>query len=192
MVEHADVLIAGSGAAGMRAAIAAHDAGANVVLLAKGPRRANHTRMSGGRYNVVTGLNPKDSDDTFFSDTIDSGLGINNYELTRVMVDEALARAYDLEEYGLAWDRTDVTKYYMSMTGGGTYVRTLGSIDEGIGITEVMLHQMHKRGIRICDFHMLADVIRGDDGRVTGGLVMDLAKGAWRYFCAPTVVIATG
>jgi len=152
IVEQADVLIAGSGAAGMRAAIAAHDAGANVVLLAKGPRRANHTRMSGGRYNVVTGLNPKDSNDAFFHDTIDSGVGINNHELTRIMVDEALARAYDLEEYGLAWDRTDVEKYYMSMTGGGTFVRTLGSIDEGIGITEVMLHQLHKRGIRICDF----------------------------------------
>jgi fumarate reductase (CoM/CoB) subunit A len=192
IVEQADVLIAGSGAAGMRAAIAAHDAGAKVVLLAKGPRRANHTRMSGGRYNVVTGLNPKDSNDAFFNDTIDSGVGINNRELTRIMVDEALARAYDLEEYGLAWDRTDVTKYYMSMTGGGTFVRTLGSIDEGIGITEVMLHQMHRRGIRICDFHMLADVIRDDDGHVAGGLVMDLSKGVWRYFAAPTVIIATG
>jgi hypothetical protein len=85
------------------------------------------------------------------------------------MVDEALARAYDLEEYGLAWDRTDVEKYYMSMTGGGTFVRTLGSIDEGIGITEVMLHQLHKRGIRICDFHMLADVIRDEKGNVAGG-----------------------
>lgn len=191
-VEQADVLIAGSGAAGMRAAIAAHDAGAKVVLLAKGPRRANHTRMSGGRYNVVTGLNPKDSNDAFFNDTIDSGVGINNYELTRIMVDEALARAYDLEEYGLAWDRTDVTKYYMSMTGGGTFVRTLGSIDEGIGITEVMLHQMHKRGICICDFHMLADVIRDDNGRVAGGLAMDLSKGVWRFFSAPTVIIATG
>jgi fumarate reductase (CoM/CoB) subunit A len=192
IVEQADVLIAGSGAAGMRAAIAAHDAGAKVVLLAKGPRRANHTRMSGGRYNVVTGLNPKDSNDAFYNDTIDSGVGINNRELTRIMVDEALARAYDLEEYGLAWDRTDVTKYYMSMTGGGTFVRTLGSIDEGIGITEVMLHQMHQRGIRICDFHMLADVIRDDNGHVAGGLVMDLSKGVWRYFAAPTVVIATG
>ena len=192
LVEQADVLIAGSGAAGMRAAIAAHDAGANVVLLAKGPRRANHTRMSGGRYNVVTGLNANDSNDAFFQDTIDSGVGINNYELTRILADEALERAYDLEEYGLAWDRTDVKKYYMSMTGGGTYVRTLGSVDEGIGITEIMLHQLHKRGIRICDFHMLADVIRDDNGSVAGALAMDLSRGVWRYFSTPTVVIATG
>ena len=192
LVEHTDVLIAGSGAAGMRAAIAAHDGGARVTMLAKGPRRANHTRLSGGRYNVVTGLNPNDSTDAFFQDTIDSGVGINNYALTRILADEALDRAYDLEEYGLAWDRTDVTKYYLSMTGGGSFVRTIGSVDEGIGITEVMLHQMHKRGIRICDFHMLVDAVRDDNGRVAGGLVLDLAKGVWRYFECSALVIATG
>ena len=190
--EQTDVLIAGSGAAGMRAAIAAHDAGAKVVLLAKGPRRANHTRMSGGRYNAVSGLNPDDSTDAFFQDTLESGVGINNYPLARILADEAMDRAYDLESYGLAWDRTDIRKYYMSMTGGGTFVRTLGSVDEGIGITEVMLHQLHKRGILICDFHMLADVVHDDNGRVVGGLALDLAKGVWRYFSAGAVVIATG
>lgn len=192
-VENIDVLIAGSGAAGMRAAIAAYDGGAkNVVLLAKGPRRANHTRMSGGRYNAVSGLNPKDSTDAFFQDTLDSGAGINNYALARVLADEAMDRAFDLEAYGLAWDRTDIRKYYMSMTGGGTFVRTLGSIDEGIGITEVMLHQLHARGIRICDFNMLVDVIRKDDGAVAGGLALDLSRGVWRYFACNSVIIATG
>jgi fumarate reductase (CoM/CoB) subunit A len=190
--EQTDVVIAGSGAAGMRAAIAAHDAGAKVVLLAKGPRRANHTRMSGGRYNAVSGLNPGDTTDAFFHDTLDSGAGINNHQLARILADEAMARAYDLESYGLAWDRTDIQKYYMSMTGGGTFVRTLGSVDEGIGITEVMLHQLHQRGIRICDFNMLADVVQDDAGRVVGALVLDLAKGVWRYFSAGAVVIATG
>jgi succinate dehydrogenase/fumarate reductase flavoprotein subunit len=193
LVEQVDVLIAGSGAAGMRAAIAAHDAGAKkVVMLAKGPRRANHTRMSGGRYNVVTGLNPDDSNDAFFRDTIDSGIGINNYELTRILADEALDRLYDLESYGLAWDRTDARRYYMSMTGGGTFVRTIGSVDEGIGITEVMLHQMYARGIRICDFQMLVDAILDDAGHVAGGLVLDLAKGVWRYYECSALVIATG
>lgn len=191
-IEHADVLIAGSGAAGMRAAIAAHDAGANVVLLAKGPRRANHTRMSGGRYNAVSGFNPQDSTDAFFADTLESGVGINNYRMARVLADEAMDRAFDLEGYGLAWDRTDPSKYYLSMTGGGNFVRSMGSVDEGIGITEVMLHQMHARGIRVCDFHMLTDVIQDDDGRVVGGLAIDLSRGVWRFFSSGAVIIATG
>jgi len=192
VVETTDILIAGSGAAGMRAAIAGHDAGAKVTLLAKGPRRANHTRMSGGRYNAVSGLNPKDTPDAFYRDTVESGMGINNHELARILAYEAMDRAYDLEAYGLAWDRTEAEKYYMSMTGGGTYVRTLGSIDEGIGITEVMLHQLHARQVEIRDFHMLADVILGDDGRVAGALVLDLSRGVWRYFRCSTVIIATG
>jgi fumarate reductase (CoM/CoB) subunit A len=192
MVESADILIAGSGAAGMRAAIAGHDAGAKVVLLAKGPRRANHTRMSGGRYNAVSGGNPKDTPEAFYRDTVESGMDINNHELARILAYEAMDRAYDLEAYGLAWDRTEVEKYYMSMTGGGTFVRTLGSIDEGIGITEVMLHQLHARNVAIRDFHMLADVILGEDGRVAGALALDLSRGVWRFYRCPTVVIATG
>ncbi|RPI44659.1 MAG: FAD-binding protein [Betaproteobacteria bacterium] len=192
IVESTDILIAGSGAAGMRAAIAGHDTGAKVVLLAKGPRRANHTRMSGGRYNAVSGANPKDTPEAFYRDTVESGMDINNHELARILAYEAMDRAYDLEAYGLAWDRTEVEKYYMSMTGGGTFVRTLGSIDEGIGITEVMLHQLHARNVRICDFHMLVDVIVGEDGRVAGALALDLSRGVWRFYRCPTVIIATG
>lgn len=192
LVEQTDVLIAGSGAAGMRAAIAAHDAGARVVVLAKGPARANHTRMSGGRYNAVSGQNPGDSVDAYFRDHLDSGAGINNQTLTRILAEEAMDRAYDLESYGLAWDRKAERQYYLSMTGGGTFVRTMGSVDEGIGITEVMVHQLHKRGVRIRDFHMLADVVRDDSGRVVGALALDLSRGVWRYFACGAVVIATG
>ncbi|GGE37919.1 fumarate reductase subunit A [Agaricicola taiwanensis] len=191
-LESTDVLIAGSGAAGMRAAIAAHDAGQRVVVLAKGPHRANHTRMSGGRYNTVSGLNPQDSPDAFFQDTLESGAYINNHELARILAYEAMDRAYDLEDYGLTWDRKEATRYNLSMTGGGTYVRTIGSTDEGIGITEVMVHQLHKRGVRICDFHMLAEVVQNDKGEVTGGLVLDLARGCWRYIACKSLVIATG
>ncbi|HZL28870.1 MAG TPA: FAD-binding protein [Acidobacteriaceae bacterium] len=190
-VERVNVLIAGSGAAGMRAAIAAHDAGASVMVLAKGPARANHTRMSGGRYNAVSGLNPMDSPDAFYRDTVESGCNINNHELARILAEEAMDRAYDLESYGLAWDRKVPSEYVLSMTGGGSFVRTIGSADEGIGITEVMLHQLYKRGVQIRDFHMLIEVIRDDD-HVQGVLALDLAHGVWRYIECGAVIIATG
>ncbi|MFO1413142.1 MAG: FAD-binding protein [Burkholderiales bacterium] len=191
-LHRADVLIAGSGAAGMRAAIAAHDAGAKVVLLAKGPARANHTRMSGGRYNTVTGQNRGDSVDAFWRDTLESGCGINDPVLARILAEEALDRAYDLESYGLAWDRASLSEYSLSMTGGGSHVRTIGSADEGIGITEVMLHQLYRRRIPVLPYHMLVEAIRGADGHVAGGLAFDLAKGVWRYFECGALVIATG
>ncbi len=192
VIEEADVIVAGSGGAGMRAAIAAHDAGCKVVLLAKGPRRANHTRMSGGRYNTVSGLNPEDSTDAFYNDTLDSGAGICNQLMVRTLADEAMDRAYDLESYGLAWDRTEKKKYYLSMTGGGTFVRTMGSMDEGIGITEVMLHELHRRKIPVLDFHMLVEVVQDDAGMVVGALVLDISKGIWKYMSCSSLVIATG
>lgn len=191
-IEEADVIVAGSGGAGMRAAIAAHDAGCKVVLLAKGPRRANHTRMSGGRYNTVSGLNPEDSTDAFYADTLDSGAGMCNQRMARVLADEAMDRAYDLEAWGLAWDRKGDRKYYLSMTGGGTFVRTMGSMDEGIGITEVMLHEMHRRRIPVLDFHMLVEAVQDDTGRVVGALVLDIARGVWKYIACGALVIATG
>jgi fumarate reductase (CoM/CoB) subunit A len=187
-----DIVIAGSGAAGMRAAIAAHDAGARVALLAKGPPRANHTRMSGGRYNAVSGQTPGDTAEAFYQDTVDSGCNINNHELARILADEAMERAYDLESYGLAWDRTGERNYVLTMTGGGSFVRTIGSVDEGIGITEVMLHQLYKRRIPVLAFHMLAEVIQADDGTVVGALALDLSTGLWRHFPCKAVIIATG
>ena len=141
-VERTDVLIAGTGGAGLRAAIEARANGADVTLLAKGPVRATHTRMSGGRYNVVTGQVPDDSTDIFFRDTIDGGAGINNQQLARILVDEALDRVYDLESYGLLWERSRANEYLVVGAGGGTKLRVLGSFDEGIGITEVMRHRV--------------------------------------------------
>jgi fumarate reductase (CoM/CoB) subunit A len=183
VVEQADVVIAGTGAAGMRAAIAAHDLGARVIVLAKGPARANHTRMSGGRYNAVSGLNPDDSTDAFYRDTLESGAGINNHQLARILADEAMDRAYDLESYGLTWDRKAPRAVSLSMTGGGSFVRTIGSADEGIGITEVMLHQLYRRGVPVLDFHMLVDAVVDDDGRLVAALTLAAFGNLLRYSC---------
>ncbi|MDE3194039.1 MAG: FAD-binding protein [Chloroflexota bacterium] len=191
-VVRTDVLIAGCGGAGMRAAIEARARDAGVVLLAKGPVRANHTRMSGGRYNVVTGLNPDDSLDIFFDDTIVGGSGLNNQRLVRILVDEALDRAYDLESYGLVWERKTPTDYLVVGSGGGSRLRTLGSFDEGIGVSEVMLHECYRLGVSIREFQMLVDVLQDDDGDVVGGLVLDLRRGEWVVYEAASVVIATG
>ena len=191
-VERTDVLVIGTGGAGLRAAIEAHDRGAQVTLLAKGLARATHTRMSGGRYNVVTGIVSGDDTDVFFKDTIDGGARINNQHLARILVDEALDRAYDLEVYGLAWERTTSTDYLVVASGGGTKLRTLGSFDEGIGVSEVMLHQIFRRGVTLREHQMVVDLTSDPDNHVVGALVLDLAHGEWIAYDCGTVVIATG
>jgi len=191
-VEKVDILVVGGGGAGMRAAIEGRSRGLGVTVLAKGPVRANHTRMSGGRYNVVTGLNPDDSTDIFFRDTLEGGADINNEQLVEILVEEALDRVYDLEEYGLLWERASVNDYLVVGSGGGSRLRTIGSFDEGIGITEVMLHRALSLGVEFRDFQMLVDVVPDDDGRVVGALALDLAKGRWIFYDSGAVIIATG
>lgn len=193
-IEHVrtDVLIAGTGGAGMRAAIEARRAGVDVTVLAKGPVRATHTRMSGGRFNAMSGQNPTDNHDIFFEDTLRGGSYLNNRKLARILVEEAMDRAYDLESWGLIWERKESDRYLMAGSGGGTQLRMLGSFDEGIGITEVMLHVMRGLGTHVAENHMLVDVVFDDAGTVVGALAFDVRSGHWKFFQAGAVIIATG
>jgi succinate dehydrogenase/fumarate reductase flavoprotein subunit len=176
----------------MRAAIEAARQGVEVTILAKGPIRATHTRMSGGRFNAVSGHNPLDDKDIFFADTINGGARLNNRRLARVLIEEAMDRAYDLESWGLLWERESRDKYKMTGSGGGTQLRMLGSYDEGIGITEVMIHAMRSTNVRVIENRMLVDLALDDHGTVVGALTLDLLTGSWAFIEASAVVIATG
>lgn len=191
-VRATDLLIVGTGGAGMRAAIEARERDLDVTLIAKGPWAATHSRMSGGRYNAMSGVNPDDAHDIFFQDTIRGGAGINNQKLVRIMVHEAIDRVYDLEAMGLMWLRASDGNYLLSGSGGGTRLRMLGSLDEGIGLTEVMIHECRRKGVRVVEHQMLIDVIQADDGRVEGALVLDAARGQWVVYDCGAVIVATG
>jgi len=176
----------------MRAAIEARRLGAAVTIIAKGPVRATHTRMSGGRFNAMSGQNPKDNHDIFFADTINGGAGMNNRQLARILTQEAMDRAYDLESWGLVWERRGPDKYLMAGSGGGTQLRMLGSYDEGIGITEVMIHATRKLGAGLVENRMLVDIAFDDEGVLTGALCLDMRHGRWCFYRCGSLVIATG
>jgi fumarate reductase (CoM/CoB) subunit A len=176
----------------MRAAIEAARHSAGVTILNKGPIRATHTRMSGGRFNAFSGQNPLDHPDTFYKDTLNGGAGLNNRTLARVLVNEAMDRAYDLESWGLVWERASADKYKMTGSGGGTQLRMLGSYDEGIGITEVMIHVLRATGVRVFENRMLVDLVTDDHGSVVGALTLDLRTGSWIFIEAGAIIIATG
>jgi len=68
----------------------------------------------------------------------------------------------------------------------------VGSFDEGIGISEVMLHELHRVGGRLLEYRMLVDVAQDEAGRVVGALTLDLRTGEWVFYDCGAVVIATG
>src|SRR6476646_1526029 len=88
----ANVLVIGSGGAGLRAAIAAHEAGAEVVVVGKRPRLDAHTVLASGGINAALGTrDPEDSWEQHFADTVEEGYELGDPRVVEIMAREAPA-----------------------------------------------------------------------------------------------------
>ena len=93
-----DVLVIGSGAAGLRAAIAAKSMGCDVAVISKGsPGKGTCTILSGG---VFAGTPPGESFETHLKQTLKAGRGINQPELVDTLVEEGPIRLQELVKWG--------------------------------------------------------------------------------------------
>ena len=99
-----EVLVLGSGVAGLTAARTAAEAGLSVTLLTKGELAASATRYAQG--GVAAALSPADSPELHFSDTLSAGGGLCDPEAVRVLVGEGPARLRELMALGAFFDRT--------------------------------------------------------------------------------------
>ena len=104
----ANVLVIGSGGAGMRAAIAAHRAGAEVVVVGKRPRLDAHTVLASGGINAALGTrDPEDSWQQHFADTLAEGYLLGDPRVVEIVVREAPAAVEELAEWGCGFARTE-------------------------------------------------------------------------------------
>src|SRR5436190_22347636 len=100
----ANVLVIGSGGAGMRAAIAAHEAGAEVVVLGKRLRLDAHTVLASGGINAALGTrDPEDSWQQHFADTLFEGYHLATPAIVETVVREAPPAILELAEWGCAF-----------------------------------------------------------------------------------------
>jgi len=99
-----DVVVLGSGVAGLTAARTAAEAGLTVAILTKGELAASATRYAQG--GVAAALSPGDSPALHFSDTLSAGGGLCDPEAARVLVGEGPARLRELMALGALFDRT--------------------------------------------------------------------------------------
>ena len=87
-----DVLVIGAGGAGMRAAIAAHQAGCEVLIVSKRPRLDAHTVLASGGINAALGTrDPEDSWQQHFADTLREGYLLSDPRVVETVVREAPA-----------------------------------------------------------------------------------------------------
>ena len=101
-----DLLVVGSGVAGLSAAVRATDRGLRVGVLTKGPLEQSTTRWAQGGIAAVLGGDPN-STDLHLADTLAAGVGLSDPAACRVLVDEGPGRELELISLGVVFDRDD-------------------------------------------------------------------------------------
>ncbi len=192
--ESVDVLILGSGGAGLFAAIHAYDRNPslNILVVTKGLLgKSGCTRMVQGGFNVV--LDPADSVERHFADTLKGGRYINDQELAWALVEDAPATINELEtQVGCFFDRRDDGTIHQKAFAGQSFDRTVHRGDlTGIEIMERLRDQVLGRGIRVLEEHRAVELV-ADGTRVTGALVLDIRRGTFTGVSSRATLLATG
>ena len=191
-----DILILGSGGAGLFAALHAHQANPalQITVATKGLLgKCGCTRMVQGGYNVA--LNPGDSIERHFMDTIEGGKWLPNQEMAWTLVTKAVERVHELEnEIGCFFDRNPDGTLHGKAFAGQTFDRTVHKGDlTGIEIINRLMEQVWARPIRRLEEHRAVALIPTKDGKsLAGALMIDVRTGLFRFVAAKAVLLATG
>ena len=191
-----DILILGSGGAGLFAALHAHQAAPqlNITVAVKGLLgKSGCTRMVQGGYNVA--LAPGDSVERHFMDTIEGSKWLADQDLAWTLVSTAIERVHELEnELGCFFDRNPDGSVHQKAFAGQTFDRTVHKGDlTGIEIINRLSEQVWARGINRLEEHRAVDLIKTADGSALAGVLMiDMRSGGFVFVQAKAVLLATG
>ncbi|HSU52764.1 MAG TPA: FAD-binding protein [Candidatus Dormibacteraeota bacterium] len=191
-----DILILGTGGAGLMAALHAfwRDPLLNITLVSKGMLgKSGCTRMVQGGYNVV--LDPKDSIQAHFEDTVKGGGFLNDQELAWTLVEDAPRIVKELEnKIGCLFDRAPDGKIHQKAFAGQTFDRTVHVGDlTGIEIMSRLRDQVMAAGIRCLEYTRGLELLTSADGsKVVGAVLLDIQTGEFITVGSKAVILATG
>jgi fumarate reductase flavoprotein subunit len=191
-----DILILGSGGAGLFAALHAHqaDPALSITVAVQGLLgKCGCTRMVQGGYNVA--LAPGDSVERHFMDTIEGGKWLPDQDLAWTLVTKAVERIHELEnELGCFFDRNPDGSVHQKAFAGQTFDRTVHKGDlTGIEIINRLAEQVWAREINRLEEHRAIELIKTADGSsIAGVLMIDMRDGEFVLVEAKAVLLATG
>jgi succinate dehydrogenase / fumarate reductase, flavoprotein subunit len=189
----ANVLVIGTGAAGLRAAIAAHQAGREVVVIGKRRRDDAHTVLAAGGINAALGtVDPQDSWQQHFADTLREGYFLADPRMVELLAREAPAAVLELADWGAPFARTPDGRLDQRFFGAHRWRRTCYAGDwTGRAILRTLVAKVAELGPTVIDDQYVSELLVAD-GVCFGALAFDLETGERTVFLADAVVLAAG
>ncbi|MFH1484809.1 MAG: FAD-binding protein [Chloroflexota bacterium] len=189
------VIVVGGGLAGLRAAIEAHDMGADTAVLSMVYPMRSHSGAAQGGINAALANAPEGRDDTperHAYDTVKGSDFLGDQDSIETMTSEAPARIFELEHWGCPFSRNPDGTIAQRPFGGAGYPRTCFAADlTGHVIMQVLYEQTVKRRIKVFNEYM-ALAIAVDNGRCCGVVALNIATGEIETFLSNAVIFGTG
>jgi L-aspartate oxidase len=188
--EQFDVVVVGSGIAGLYASLQAHEHGLRVLVVTKGSIDEANTRYAQG--GIAAAVGSDDSAQAHWEDTVEAGAGLVDEEAAHILTDEAADRIADLVRYGVQFDAVDgEVSLGREAAHSASRILHAGGDATGLEIELSLAGLAQREGVTVIE-HALADEVRVEDGSVVGIDVFDWLNGQRLRFDAAAVVLATG
>jgi succinate dehydrogenase / fumarate reductase flavoprotein subunit len=187
-----DVLVIGAGCAGMRAAIEAFDAGADVGVVSKLHPTRSHSGAAEGGINASLGNAKEDSAESHAFDTVKGSDFLADQDAVEIFAREAPGDIYQLEHWGAMFTRAEDGKLAQRPFGAAGSPRTVFAADiTGHVLIQVLYEQLVKRGIKVYEEYYAWKLVE-DNGRCQGVIAWDLLNGGLKSIAGTSIVLATG
>ncbi len=186
-----DLLVIGSGVAGLSAAVLAADLGLAVGVVTKGQLEQTTTRWAQGGVAAVLSGDP-DSTDLHLADTLAAGVGLCDEKAVRILVDEGPGRVLDLIARGAVFDRDETGKLLLAQEGGHSTARVVhaGGVATGVEIERALVAAVKATATELRENHFVTNLIV-ENGRCVGVQVLD-QHGENHQVRAPQILLAAG
>ncbi|OWS69551.1 succinate dehydrogenase flavoprotein subunit [Polynucleobacter campilacus] len=195
-----DAVIIGAGGSGMRASLQLAEAGLNVAVLTKVFPTRSHTVAAQGGIGASLGNMSEDNWHYHFYDTIKGSDWLGDQDVIEFMCREAPKAVYELEHYGMPFDRNPDGTIYQRPFGGHTANYGEKPVQRACAAADrtghAMLHTLYQRNVRAkTNFFvewLALDLIRDDAGDVVGVTALEMETGQVYILEAKVILMATG
>ncbi|MCW0216553.1 MAG: L-aspartate oxidase [Pseudonocardia sp.] len=186
----ADLVVVGTGVAGLTAALDAAEAGLRVVVVTKDAAEEGSTRWAQGGVAVVLGDIPGDTLDAHIADTLAAGGGLNDEAAVATIIRGGPAAVRRLRERGALFDARG-SRLERTREGGHSAFRVVHAGGDATGAEIERALVAAARGLALLTGHLAVDAVRDTSGRVAGLAVLD-DEGRPGLLRAPAVLLASG